>query len=382
MALMHGGNVDASNVALGENRIEQNCRRKLKLMKACGLFGNDRTGAVYERATTPRDLESAYRLVHDIYVNIGYIQPRPSGLRMRSFECCPETATFVAKAPARNVIGALSVILDSDDLGLPSDNTFKSEIDHIRMEGGLLCEISNQVVHPEFRRKGPRTELMRCALAYAYAKGVTDFVCAVTPSVVPFYEMMQFRVAGSVRSSSEILDDPVVLMRENGIQTRDNVGRFSNDEVYEAIANYFYRDNPYFYHVQSWELMNERMFSEQFDIAELLGRCSSIFENHAFEVELRKRLGAVYDLSASAAQRRRYGTRPSERRSVLPTQRRMRVRREFFTSNENRQSHHMSGRHRLNIVANRSSRISGSGSVPPTRGVPVPRIRSKRDSVI
>jgi ribosomal protein S18 acetylase RimI-like enzyme len=250
---LHHGEMQRS-VAPRRNRsgFLNSTRLRLKLLKSLGFFGNDRSESVYERVTSPRDLESAYRLVHDIYVDTGYIDPHPNGLRLRHFECSPDTATFVARAPSRAIarapsramVGVLTVIMDSPDFGLPSDSIYQKEIDQIRREGGVLCEFSNQVVLPPYRRRGPRAELMRCALAYAFSQGATDIVCAVTPSVAPFYESMAFQQVGEVRSYSKNIDDPVVLIRESQIQTRGQTSHLLEDEVYGALVRYMYSDNP------------------------------------------------------------------------------------------------------------------------------------------
>src|SRR5690349_15279258 len=92
--------------------------RKLGLLKRTGLFGDDLKGCTIERACSAEDLRQAYRLVHDVYLGTGFIHPVPSGMRLRIYETTAETATFIAKFEGR-VVGVLSVVEDSPDLGLP-----------------------------------------------------------------------------------------------------------------------------------------------------------------------------------------------------------------------------------------------------------------------
>ena len=300
--------VYASTDKSGEKQREKRERRtvrKLRLLKACGLFGADQSGAIYERATSCRALENAYRLVHDVYVETGYIKPRPSGLRLRHFECCPNTATFVANTPFRETIGVLSVIIDSADFGLPSDQMYKTELDELRAQGSVVCEFSNQAVLPEYRRKGPSTELMRCAFAYAYSMGITDIVCAVSPPAVSFYRMMEFRQIGDIRSYSICLNDPVALMHESDIQIRGETADLSDNEVYRFLNDFFYKDNPYYKMVPIWNVRYQRMLSEQFEMASLLGKCPEIFASECYRDGLERRLGGMYALSEAAALRSR-----------------------------------------------------------------------------
>jgi len=185
--------------------------RKLRMLQRSGLFGGNTRGAVIERACSLRDLRAAYRLVHDVYVSTGFIHAEPSGLRLRIFETSADTATFVAKVEGR-VVGVLSVVADSSDLGLPSDSAFKPELDRLRSEGFRLCELTNQAIAPEYRKTAIATELMRCAFAHGIKAGFHQSIAAVSPSHDGFYELMGFRRFGSERSYSEKIYDPVIAV--------------------------------------------------------------------------------------------------------------------------------------------------------------------------
>jgi ribosomal protein S18 acetylase RimI-like enzyme len=186
-------------------------RRKMALLKHAGLFGDDKKGATIRRAYTARDLRQAYRLVHDVFLGTGYMRPEPAGIRLRMFETCSETATFIAE---RNgvVVGVLSVVGDSPELGLPSDAAFKPELDSKRRSGARLCELTNQAVAEMYRNSAVPTELMRCAIAHGMKAGYDESVATVSPGHNGFYEMLGFRGLGSERSYSTKLHDPVVAL--------------------------------------------------------------------------------------------------------------------------------------------------------------------------
>jgi ribosomal protein S18 acetylase RimI-like enzyme len=185
--------------------------RKLGLLKRMGLFGENLTGCTIERACRPDDLRQAYRLVHDVFLSRGFIDPDPSRMRVRIYETTPETATFIAKVDDR-VVAVLSVVEDSEDLGLPADGAFKDELDELRGAGKRLCEFTNQAVTEEYRKSAVPTELMRCAMAVSLTGGYHEAIAAISPGHNGFYELLGFRQIGSQRSYSKTINDPVIAL--------------------------------------------------------------------------------------------------------------------------------------------------------------------------
>ena len=295
---------EKENVSIKNNSNIPQCtpraQRIIRRMQSFGLFKKDTFGAMYNRATSCRDLEQAFRLVHDVYVEAGYIRPQPHGIRMRHFECAPNTATFTAKAPSHDTIGVMSVVMDSSDFGLPSDRIYKEEIDKIRRPGHSICEFSNQAILREFRKKGPSTELMRCACAYAYGMGVSDIVCSVSPNVVSFYQMMRFNRIGETKNYSAVLNDPVVLIHAPDIQNRGVEAAESKDSAYQFFMRFFFQDNPYFSRFHAWEILNQRMFNDEFGFAEVIAKCPEFILDSKYEAGLKKRLGSIYELARDA----------------------------------------------------------------------------------
>jgi ribosomal protein S18 acetylase RimI-like enzyme len=231
--------------------------RKLWILKRSGLFGDDTKGAVIERACSLEDLRKAYRLVHDVYIGTGFILPEPAGMRLRIFETTSETATFVAKVDGR-VVGVLSVVGDSPDLGLPSDSAFKPELDLLRNAGMRLCEATNQAVSDEYRKSAVPTELMRCAVAHLTKAGYDDCVATVSPSHNGFYELLGFRELGSERSYSEKLHDPVVALGMDANQYRRPPDGLNDTEQF--IHNFLAGGNHFLAHVGGWAKQARRHF--------------------------------------------------------------------------------------------------------------------------
>ena len=239
--------------------------RKLWLLSRSGLFGEDTKGARIERACTLEDLRKAYKLVHDVYLGTGFIEPEPAGMRLRIFEMTPDMATFVAKVDGR-VVGVLSVLEDTSELGLPSDSAFREELDALRAAGKRLCEITNQAVAQEFRKSAVPTELMRCAVAHLTIEGFDQAIATVSPSHGSFYDLSGFREFGSERSYSTKLHDPVVALSMDIGQFRKPPGGLNETERF--INNFLGAANHFLPHVKEWAKEAQRHFLD----AELLAQ--------------------------------------------------------------------------------------------------------------
>jgi len=245
--------------------------RRMKLLERSGCFSKPHTDVSYCRATTLDDLYNAYQLVHDIYVDQGYILPNHTGIRLRPFEVVSDTATFVAKV-GEKIIGVTSVAMDSPGLGLPSDKAFQREINILRRAGRKLCEGTNWVVSPEFRHTNVINELMRCSYAHVRASGAHDWIVSVSPGHSAFfYEFFGFETIGSQRSYSENIHDPVVLLRLaiNELDERfTNVDIDGNDD--EAwLKNHYVVNNPYHNKIEEWTKKAESTFADPAFLREL-----------------------------------------------------------------------------------------------------------------
>ncbi|MCK4625962.1 MAG: hypothetical protein KAV00_11670 [Phycisphaerae bacterium] len=278
---MNGSNGAGCGTELksGTAERDKHGRRRMALLKRIGLFNNDTQGAKITRATSIEDFIKAYRLVHDVFVQQGYIHPDETGIRVRPFEALPGTATFIAKV-GDEVVGVTSVVVDSPELGLPTDKAFKTEVDGLRGEGRKICEGTNWLVADSHRNSAVMTELMRCSYAHALAFGYSDFVGTVSPGHAKFYNLLGFEQIGDVRSYSRDIEDPVVLVHLRSNERFEGVTTASG-EAELFLKKYYLDDNPYHRYVGTWQIMSDRFFSDPMLLTELfvhgsglLGRCS------------------------------------------------------------------------------------------------------------
>ena len=241
--------------------------RRLALLKRAGMFGNV-DNATIGRANTYDDLAGAYHLVHDMFVFQGILQPNDTRMRIRPWEAQPETATVIAKSQ-NQVVGVTSVVFDSPDMGLPTDQAFGAEVDVLRSMGRRICEGTNWAI--AHGNTSVMTELMRCSLAHAMARGCDDFLGTVSPGHMAFYKLLGFEQIGSIRSYDPDQYDPVVLVRLN---VADFGRRFANvnatdgdDEAF--LKSYYLVNNPYHRYVQAWQILTGRFFADATLVREL-----------------------------------------------------------------------------------------------------------------
>ena len=90
-------------------------------------------------AKNKKDLEEIYRLVHDAYVERGYIEPQDDGrlVLYPHLDNVPETTVIIMWDQDR-IVGTNTLTIDGPR-GLPSDGDFKKECDAIRAEGRCLA---------------------------------------------------------------------------------------------------------------------------------------------------------------------------------------------------------------------------------------------------
>ena len=105
-------------------------RRRVALLKRKGIL--DPSHVRVHNATTRRELRLAHELVQEAYIRRGYAESQ------RTFDGLPGTLTLVAKLS--KMMGVLTIIPDSQQLGLPSDGSFGRELTKLRVLGHKICE--------------------------------------------------------------------------------------------------------------------------------------------------------------------------------------------------------------------------------------------------
>lgn len=191
--------------------------------------GSDSTISLeYGLARRSRSLTAAFRLVHDRYVERGYMRPDPSGLRLSLHHGLPSTKVFVATDGGR-VAGTVSLIEDSR-IGVPMDGLYGEELGVLRRQRRRLSEVSALAIDDRYNTAGVTIlkRLILLLIVYAIEIRKQDDICiAVNPRHVRFYQRLFPRAAqfGHLKSYDKVNGAPAVLLRLDlrawpGIQER------------------------------------------------------------------------------------------------------------------------------------------------------------------
>ena len=138
------------------------------------------------------DIDEALMVVHDGFVEAGYLDPTPSGRRMHPAYLNPGTVFFVARVDGETV-GTCALIADGP-FGLPSDRAFAEENDLLRAAyPGTIYEAGSLAVRSEHRRSTRRIVMRLFAAMTRIA--LVEFPeapvpLAVTPENRRFYAAM------------------------------------------------------------------------------------------------------------------------------------------------------------------------------------------------
>jgi hypothetical protein len=291
----------------GSNRLA----KKVALFKRIGFIDPDSRRIRTRRAITLQDLEAAYTLVHDVFHDKGYINEMNGGVRLRAFEALPEMATFVAEIGGQ-IVGVMSIVPDSPDLGLPSDKAFSKELADLRVAGRKVAEVTNLAIHKDYRNTGVFMSLAQPIVAHALSAGLDDIFIAISPGHAGFFEeVLQFEPWGGSRDYSSEKADTVEGKRwdlhklEGLLQAAD--GQLG-DEAF--LHKHFFSENEFRQYVRPWAVIASRAFMDHaglrklfVDRSEFLQRCKpheleaihnrwgdamfgEVFHGHVMDVEL------------------------------------------------------------------------------------------------
>ncbi len=121
------------------------CRLRARIVRnKISIDYNIENDFIVKIAETKEDLEGAFKVLHDCYVEKDYMQVHTSGFRLTPYHILPTTTTFIVKENSK-VISTMSMIKDGA-LGVPSESLF--DLSFLRDQGLRLAEISSLGILP------------------------------------------------------------------------------------------------------------------------------------------------------------------------------------------------------------------------------------------
>jgi hypothetical protein len=178
-------------------------------------------------ATEHEEFEEAFELLAANYRARGYEAPSDKPYRFTPYHALPGTVTLVAKHEGR-VVATLSLVPDTEILGLPMESIYGPEIEQLRREGRKMAEAISLADMGLSIREFVQVfkALIKLAMQYHNLREGDTWVITVNPRHASFYQkVLGFTSLGPQRSYPTVQNAPAEaylldldLMRANAPQ--------------------------------------------------------------------------------------------------------------------------------------------------------------------
>ena len=163
-------------------------------------------------AETREEYEACFRLLHDVNVARGWINPRPSGLYMMVHHALP-TTSVVCVSYDGVVVATMSLVRDNP-FGFPLQYSF--DLDSVRSQGRDIGEVCSMVVAPEFAQERARVLLPLMRYIYEYATRYFDLrflVIGASPLHIVEYEaVLGFKALPALKRPHVVFENRPMAM--------------------------------------------------------------------------------------------------------------------------------------------------------------------------
>ena len=184
-----------------------------RLRRATLRHLNRGCGAEVGISTSSREIAAALRLVHDVYVSEGYMEPHPLGMRILLPHHALRSTIVVSARREGEVVGTLSLLFDGA-VGLPMDELYPEALTRVRRGSRRIVEVGNFAIAKHVRGTAIVMHLMRAAVRLAMAERQDDLVIAVHPKHETFYRTIWLMERfGDVAPYPEVKGAPAIGLR-------------------------------------------------------------------------------------------------------------------------------------------------------------------------
>lgn len=159
------------------------------------------------------DVDLVMKIVHDVYVTVGYSKSRASGRRLIPTYWNPDAIFIIGRW--EGAVGAVAVLVPDGPFGLPSERVYGEEIQDLRDAGLGVWEYTSLCVLDEYRHMYRHFfgGLFGAGYRAIIAAGGQEHVCLI--SVPPgqertFAAMLDFTSVGDARP---LYGAPAVLLK-------------------------------------------------------------------------------------------------------------------------------------------------------------------------
>ncbi|WP_153108695.1 GNAT family N-acetyltransferase [Propionivibrio limicola] len=275
--------------------------RILRSFVDCNLAPTPRL--VLKIAETKEELEACFKVLHDAYVDSGFMEPHPSGMRVTVYHALPTTTTLCALFDGQ-VVGTISLIRESA-LGVPLQKIF--DLSSVRQKKGQIAEVSALAVHRKFRHKGGVVLFPLMKFMYEYCTTFFDtrhLVIAVNPRHIEMYESFLFfqRLSANVVDNYDFVNGAPAIGATLDLREAPGIFRkhYSSKPPHRNLYAYFTEVK-----LPNIKFPNRRFFTTNDPVLtpELLDYFFNIRTNTLDNLSDRKKflLHTIYDLPAYKA---------------------------------------------------------------------------------
>lgn len=144
-------------------------------------------GFEFKIAETKSEFEQVCKILHDAYVNEGFMKPEESGMRVHKYFLLPTTVTLIVLYNNK-VVGTMSIIRRTN-LGLPMEHQF--DLSNYLKDGRAVAEISSLAIDKNFKGQSGTVFFAICKYFHEIITTVMNIqkvFIAVNPSMADFYE--------------------------------------------------------------------------------------------------------------------------------------------------------------------------------------------------
>lgn len=207
---------------------------------------------VFKPAETKEDFEQAFQLLYLAYLERSLTEINDEEMYTNIYQALPFTHILVAKKGDR-VAATVSLVRDSEGVGLPSDSSYKKENDQLRQKGKLLCEVSGLAVGAYFRRRAG-FGLIGHLMVYLYLfierrMDVTTMCLTAHPKTLDFYRsLFDFQITGDIKTYHYVKGAPAIhlsqdisIIREYCRTSRKNT---ASRKIYDLYSS---KEVPYYF---------------------------------------------------------------------------------------------------------------------------------------
>ena len=243
---------------MDNNNIER--RRAVRLRRSNLIDSLDSCAITFKIAQSTEEIEKAYELVWDSYVQAGLQSDTGDKIRFTKYHLLPDTRILIAihhpelekEKPdfskldeGSTIIGTLTIVTDSS-VGLPMEDICGNNIKELRKEGHRLIEVTSLAINPDYRKHNIAMYLYKLMFEFVRHKNATDVACSVTKKHLSFYRrMLLFRPIGDVKkyaAANQLETQCHILNIPEAESAAEKV--YNSDHFDANLFTFFFTDTP------------------------------------------------------------------------------------------------------------------------------------------